>query len=114
MLLYSKPKQGSGGGTQSQNEQIMTTSTNLQCNPVIFNKATEISYSLSYETDIQLSVYNSIGQLVTVIDKGSRAGNQVFIWNPKDRHGKKLSSGIYFLQLKTPETSDVKKMVILD
>ena len=114
MLLYSKPKQGSGGGTQSQNEQIITTSTNLQCNPVIFNKATEISYSLRYKTDIQLSVYNSIGQLVIVIDKGSRAGNQVFIWNPKDRHGKKLSSGIYFLQLKTPETSDVKKMVILE
>ena len=114
MLLYSKPKQGSGGGPQSQNEQIMTTSTNLQCNPMIFNKATEISYSLLYKTDIQLSVYNSVGQLVTVIDKGSRTGNQVFIWNPKDRHGKKLSNGIYFLQLKTPETSDVKKMVILE
>ncbi len=114
ILLYSKPKQGPGGGPQLQNEQMITTLTNLQCCPVIFNKATEISYSLSYETDIQLSVYNSIGQLVAVIDKGRRNGNQVLIWNPKDRHGKKLASGIYFLQLKTPVATEVKKMVILE
>lgn len=114
ILLYSRPKQGSGGGPQSQNEQMMITSVNLQCNPVIFNKVTEISYSLGYNTDIQLSVYNSIGQLVAVIEKGRRDGNQVIVWSPKDRYGEKLANGIYFLQLKTPDETKVQKMIIIE
>jgi len=114
ILLYSRPKHGSGGGPQSQNEQIISTLLNLKCQPVIFNKATEISYSLGSETETQLSVYNSVGQLVVVIDKGRRNGNQVIVWSPKDRYGEKLANGIYFLQLKTPVASEVKKMVILE
>lgn len=113
VLLYSRPVQTGGGGPQSSGEQNMTT-LNLQCTPVIFNKTTEIFYSLSCEADIQLSVYNSIGQLVTIVDKGRKNGNQSLLWTPKDMHGRGLASGIYFLQLKTGDTIAVKKMVIVE
>jgi hypothetical protein len=112
LLLYSRPAHA-GGGPQSSSEQSMAT-LNLQCTPVVFNKVTEISYSLSCETDIQLSVYNTIGQLVTVIDKGRKNGNQSLQWIPKDMHGRRLASGIYFLQLKTGNTTAVRKMVIVE
>jgi hypothetical protein len=52
--------------------------------------------------------------LVTVIDKGRRNGNQVIVWNPEDRHGKKLANGIYFLQLKTPDETKVQKIIIIE
>ena len=102
-----------GGGPQSSGEQNVAT-LNLQCAPVVFNKATEISYALSCEADIQLSVYNTIGQLVAVIDKGRKSGNQSLLWIPKDNHGRTLASGIYFLQLKTGDAIAVRKMVIVE
>jgi hypothetical protein len=63
---------------------------------------------------MELSVYNAIGQLVAVVDRGIRSGYQCLRWAPEDMQGRRLASGIYFLQLKTDDTFEVKKMVIVE
>ena len=114
LFLYKKSNQGSGGGPQNYTKEPVTKTLHLQCNPIIFNQATEIWYSVSCQTDIQLSVYNSLGQQVVVIDKGTRGGIHSVVWRPEDKYGNRLAGGIYFLQLKTPDEAKVQKMVIIE
>lgn len=61
-----------------------------------------------------LKIYNILGQLVrTLVDEETAPGKYEAIWDGKDDSGKKVSSGIYFYQLKTPDYTATKKMVLL-
>ncbi|MCX6151400.1 MAG: DUF4961 domain-containing protein [Ignavibacteriales bacterium] len=82
--------------------------------PNPFNPSTVLSISLPVESDITLSVYNSIGELVKVVAKGMyQAGNQNFNFNAAN-----LQSGIYFYSLNAKgsngfEFNQTAKMLLL-
>jgi hypothetical protein len=61
-----------------------------------------------------LKIYNIKGQLVrTLMDEEKEPGNYNIIWNGKDNSNRKVSSGIYFYQLKAKDYTEIKKMVLL-
>jgi hypothetical protein len=70
--------------------------------PNPFNGYTIISYFLPEEMFITINVYNSLGQeVLTLVDSKKSPGQHNVLWNAGETS---LSSGIYFIILKTPHS----------
>jgi arabinogalactan endo-1,4-beta-galactosidase len=82
--------------------------------PNPFNNQTRIRYSLAYASPVTVRVYNLTGRLVAVlIDEFQERGMHSIIWDGTGRNRSALSSGVYILQLKTPQARASRKVVIL-
>ncbi len=82
--------------------------------PNPFNPETTISYSLSVQTSVRLSIFNLKGQLVRSLVNGEQpSGNHHVRWDGTDDHGKAVCSGIYLYSLVTPGFKRSHKMVLM-
>ena len=71
--------------------------------PNPFNARTVIPFQLAAAGKVRLGIYNSLGQLVRVIDEGHRTpGAYRIAWDGTDREGRPLASGRYQALLSTP------------
>jgi hypothetical protein len=77
--------------------------------PNPFNPKTIINYELEIMNDVDLSIYNLLGQKVaTLVSKRQEAGNHHIEW---DATG--FASGVYYYRIKSGEFQDVKKMIVI-
>ncbi|MEN8192742.1 MAG: T9SS type A sorting domain-containing protein [Bacteroidota bacterium] len=77
--------------------------------PNPFNPSTTISYALPARSDVNIKVYNNLGQLVTTLFNGvNEAGTHEVVWNAAD-----LSSGVYFYTINAGDFVATKKMILL-
>ena len=77
--------------------------------PNPFNPVTTISYEISRELNIVLSVYDNTGKLLDVlINQKQNAGNYSIKWNAK-----RYSSGVYFYKMKVGDFQEVRKCLLL-
>ena len=84
----------------------------LSLNP--FGKNVEIQYEVYKETDVCLEVYNMLGQeIMTLVDENQSKGFYTETWDGKDKYGKNLPSGVYFLKLETLDFIKTEKMFLL-
>ncbi len=87
--------------------------------PNPFNPTTTIRFSLPVNSDVKLVVYNMLGQEVaTLLNEQISAGTHSIVWNSSNTNGVKLSSGIYFYELKANGINggsfqEIRKMVLL-
>ncbi len=84
--------------------------------PNPFNPATTIKYALPQASDVELTVYNVVGQAVrTLVAEHQSAGRYVVEWDATNDSGHSLSSGLYFYHLQAGggEFREVKKMLLL-
>ena len=83
--------------------------------PNPFNPATTIKYALPQAADVELTVYNVVGQPVrTLVAEHQNAGRYVVEWDATNDSGHSLSSGMYFYRLEAGgEFHEVKKMLLL-
>ena len=84
--------------------------------PNPFNNGTVIEYQLhgSFEREIELTIYNLLGQKVRTLYSGTQTGGNHHIhWDGNNDHGTKLSTGVYFYQLNTQSGVKSKKMIYL-
>jgi len=85
-----------------------------QNSPNPFNPTTSIKYDMPKAGDVQIAVFNVLGQRVTDLINGyQEAGSHEVVWNGKDDAGSSVASGIYFYRIKTSEFSDTKKMLLM-
>ena len=82
--------------------------------PNPFNPATTIQYALPQAADVELTVYNVVGQVVrTLVAEHQSAGRYLVTWDATDDSGHSLSSGLYFYRLQAgDEFHAVKKMLL--
>lgn len=79
--------------------------------PNPFNAATNINYYVPEKTNVNLEVFNLMGQKVsTLVDQTVEAGNHSVTWDT-DEAG--ISSGIYFYRLTSGDQSIVKRMTLM-
>ncbi|NOX18403.1 MAG: T9SS type A sorting domain-containing protein [Chlorobi bacterium] len=77
--------------------------------PNPFNPSTNIEFSVPSASDVKLSVYNLLGQEVSIlVNKNLTAGNYKITFN-----GENLSSGIYLYRLQTNGFNIVRKMTLI-
>ena len=91
--------------------------------PNPFNNQTTIMYdipSLMVNTvDVEILIYNTVGTLVRTLDEGDKgAGQHTTLWDGRNDDDEKVSSGVYFYQLRAKvdgqsDYNKTKKMVIV-
>ncbi|UCH82994.1 MAG: choice-of-anchor D domain-containing protein, partial [Candidatus Latescibacterota bacterium] len=82
--------------------------------PNPFNPTTTISFTLRIRENVNLSVYDVQGKLVTtLVDETLDPGVKEIAWHGKDVHGNQVSTGVYFYRLTAGKQSLTKKMVLL-
>lgn len=85
-----------------------------QNSPNPFNMATRIDFDLPKSVDIELAVYNILGQKVITLAQGTfAAGTHSVGWNGLDQNGTIVSTGLYFYRLTAGDRVMVRKMVVL-
>ena len=82
--------------------------------PNPFNPETVISYQLSVVEEVELSIYNVLGQrIITLVDGRQEAGEHRVRWDGRDQEGRMVSSGIYYYRLTAGGFSESRKMILL-
>jgi len=82
--------------------------------PNPFNPETTIEFTMPYAADVNVSIYNMLGQKVrTLVDARVSSGRHSVRWNGVSDAGVPLSSGIYFYRLNSGSTVLVKSMLLL-
>ncbi|NOY59220.1 MAG: T9SS type A sorting domain-containing protein [Calditrichaeota bacterium] len=82
--------------------------------PNPFNPVTTIYYSLKKSDNINLTVYNMLGQKVrTLVDERMSAGKHAVKWDGKDDLARQMSSGVYFYMVKSGPFSKTMKMLLM-
>lgn len=82
--------------------------------PNPFNPVTSISFDLPVASEVELAVFNLIGQkIATLRSEWMVAGRHRVTWNGRDDLGRELSSGVYLYVLKADRFFAQKKMVLL-
>jgi methionine-rich copper-binding protein CopC len=82
--------------------------------PNPFNPSTEISFSLPVASQVQLTVFNVLGQKVTtLLDEQMAAGEHTVTWDGHNSDGASVSSGVYFYRISANSFSQTKKMMML-
>jgi hypothetical protein len=95
-------------GIEPQTGQV--TDYHLKQNyPNPFNPSTTIEYSISRNANVQILIYNELGQLVNTLTEGQKkAGSYKAVLD-----GNNLASGVYFYQLIVDNVPETKKMVLV-
>jgi hypothetical protein len=82
--------------------------------PNPFNPQTRIDYQIPQTANVNISVYNSIGQLVTVlVDEMKSPGKYSVSWNATNQNGLKVPSGIYIARMAGDNYSLSIKLTLL-
>ncbi|NIR94904.1 MAG: T9SS type A sorting domain-containing protein, partial [Gammaproteobacteria bacterium] len=86
----------------------------LQNYPNPFNPQTRIQFTLPKATEINLTIYNMLGQPVRTLAKGRRsAGVHEILWDGNNTRGDPAPSGIYMYRLKTKREVQTRKMLLV-
>lgn len=90
--------------------------TKLYANyPNPFNPRTYISFDLAESAVVELRIFNLRGQLIrTIFHDMLDAGNYRFVWDGRDSQNRKVSSGLYFYQLRCPGINLRRKMMLIE
>ena len=86
--------------------------------PNPFNPETWLPYQLANDAEVKIRIYSSAGRLVRHLDLGfQQAGyyigkSRAAYWDGRNDLGERLASGVYFYQLRIPDSSATRKMVI--
>jgi len=97
-------------------ELALPTANALQQNfPNPFNPETMISFDLSGDQVVSLTIYDMAGQVVrTLVDaQPMTVGSYKQMWDGRNNSGAKVGSGIYFYQLRAGDFIAKKKMTLL-
>jgi len=82
--------------------------------PNPFNPSTEISFNLDETADINLSIFNMLGQKVRTLTNGTKpAGVHTLEWDGRDEMGQRVSTGIYLYTLSNGSKTITKKMALM-
>ena len=114
--VYTYTVTDANGATASLSLETLPTAFSLADNfPNPFNPVTTIQYALPQAADVELTVYNVVGQSVrTLVAEHQSAGRYVLEWDATDDSGHSLSSGMYFYRLQADGAfHEVKKMLLL-
>jgi hypothetical protein len=81
--------------------------------PNPFNPTTSFQVALPYTANLQIAVYNLLGQKVaSLVDESRDAGTYTVIWNGLTQEGP-AATGIYFVRMNADKFTAVKKIMLM-
>ena len=98
-----------GISTSIYRDETPVSYTLLQNYPNPFNPTTLIRYGLPEQSDVQLAVYNMLGQRVAILVAERKTAG----WHSVQFNASNLSSGIYFYRINAINYSETKKLTVI-
>jgi len=94
---------------------IFPSSVNLHQNyPNPFNPITTLSYDLSENVMVNITIYDIVGrQVKALLNSPQTAGHRSIQWNATNNAGQPVSAGLYLYTIQAGEFRQTKKMVLL-
>jgi len=82
--------------------------------PNPFNSTTTINYYIENAGNVQIEVFDVLGQKIITLDNGYKAvGHHHTVWNGKNENGKTVASGIYLYRVMIGSVYEINKMFLL-
>jgi hypothetical protein len=89
--------------------------------PNPFNPTTTIQYTLPYPSNVNLTIYNILGQRIRVlVNESQYAGDMKVVWDGTNSAGVRVASGVYFYRLQATGIADpnqswnvTRKMIVM-
>jgi flagellar hook assembly protein FlgD len=82
--------------------------------PNPFNSQTIIKYDLPKASNVQITIYNILGQQVNnLVNREQPAGFHQTTWDGTNVQGKTVASGVYLYRITAEGFTQSKKMVLL-
>jgi hypothetical protein len=95
-------------------KELPATFSLSQNHPNPFNPSTIIEYALPQDAEVNLVIYNILGQKVKIlVNEFQTAGFKSVEWDGMDSRGNVTATGIYFFKLRAGDFTQTKKMVML-
>ena len=86
----------------------------LQNYPNPFNPSTTITYTLTTAAEVELTIYNVLGERVRVLLHYFQvAGEHALVWDGRNDAAQTLSSGLYLCRLNAGGVIRTKRMMLL-
>jgi len=91
----------------------------LQNYPNPFNPETWLAYQLASDASVEITIYDTTGALVRRLDLGHQVAgfyrdrSRAAYWNGRNETGERVSSGLYFYQLRAGDYAETRRMAIL-
>ena len=83
--------------------------------PNPFNPSTFIKFSIPQIANVELVIYNVLGQKVRTLVRGKlSAGFHQVVWDGTNDEGWKVSTGVYLLKMKSNDFIQTRKMMIVN
>ncbi len=96
-------------GVEDESNRIPDDYRLEQNYPNPFNPSTTIKFSIPEKSNIELTVYNQLGEFIqTLVNEEKTSGNYEVTFNAQS-----LSSGVYFYQIRANNFVSTKKLVLL-
>jgi hypothetical protein len=87
---------------------------NIKSYPNPFNATTTVNYECISDGHIEITIYNTQGELVKTLFRGNTLkGNHKINWNGYDDGNKKLPGGVYFLKFKANDRTLTSKLLLI-
>lgn len=81
--------------------------------PNPFNPETTLRYQLPEAGQVQLKIYNALGQVVrTLVDGLQPAGAQQVVWDGRDEGGQDVAGGVYLYRLEAGDRVQTRLMLL--
>ena len=82
--------------------------------PNPFNPKTQIRFDLPQRNNVNIIIYNTLGQRVKVFSMiNTPAGTHAITWNAINQNGQPLSAGVYLYQMISEDFVKTRKMILL-
>lgn len=82
--------------------------------PNPFNPTTTIRYRISRPHEVEISIYNLLGQQLVTLESGYRTpGIYETTWDGTDSRGRSVASGFYLYRITAGDYSETRKMLLL-
>jgi len=106
---------GIGEGTSGLESRVLPRSYQLYQNyPNPFNPTTTINFELPQKTELQIVVYNLLGQHIrTLAESTFEAGRYRIEWDGKNEAGFRQASGIYIYRFESKSYVKTLKMILM-
>lgn len=81
-------------------ESVVNNYNLFECYPNPFNPSTNVKFSLASSANVQIVVYNSIGEeIITLLNQSLFTGEHNVVWNGVDNKNIPVPSGVYFITM---------------
>ena len=100
--------------TETRTEALPSAFALDQNYPNPFNSHTVIGFDLPVAADVDLALFDLLGQRVATLGRGRRpAGTYTIQWDGRDDAGQPLASGVYLYRLQSALQTETRKLLLV-